>query len=61
LFRHTDQSSLKSELVILLRPIVVDSDAAWKKSLQKSSQRFRNLDQGFHYGGKSEVFGSRAE
>jgi MSHA biogenesis protein MshL len=61
LFRHTQQSSLKSELVILLRPIVVDSDAAWKKSLQKSSQRFRNLDQGFHYGGKSEVFGSQAE
>ncbi|NNG14569.1 MAG: pilus (MSHA type) biogenesis protein MshL [Gammaproteobacteria bacterium] len=61
LFRHTDQYSLKSELVILLRPIVVDSDAAWKKSLQKSSKRFRNLDQGFHYGGKSEVFGSQAE
>jgi MSHA biogenesis protein MshL len=61
LFRHTDQRSLKSELVILLRPIVVDSDAAWKNSLQRSSQRFRNLDQGFHYGGKAEVFGSQAE
>lgn len=61
LFRHTRQSSRKSELVILLRPIVVDSDVAWKESLQQSSQRFRNLDQGFHYGGKSEVFGSEAE
>jgi MSHA biogenesis protein MshL len=61
LFRHTQQNSRKSELVILLRPIVVDSDLAWKKSLQQSSQRFRNLDQGFHYGGKTEVFGSQAE
>lgn len=61
LFRHTQQSSTKSELVILLRPIVVDSDAAWKNSLRQSSKRFRNLDQGFHYGGKSEVFGSQAE
>lgn len=61
LFRHTNQRSLKSELVILLRPIVVDSDAAWKNRLQKSSKRFRNLDQGFHYGGKSEVFGTQAE
>ena len=61
LFRHTRQSSRKSELVILLRPIVVNSDVEWKESLQQSSQRFRNLDQGFHYGGKSEVFGYGAE
>ncbi|WP_126452407.1 pilus (MSHA type) biogenesis protein MshL [Sulfuriflexus mobilis] len=61
LFRHTQQSSRKSELVILLRPIVVDSDSVWKGSLQKSSDRFHKLDQGFHFGGKSEVFGTRAE
>ena len=43
LFRHNKQSSRKSELVILLRPIVVDTDAAWKTSLRKSSKRIKSF------------------
>ncbi len=60
LFRHTRQSARKSELVILLRPIVVDG-RAWRDSLRKSSETYRSMDRGFHYGGKHEVFGSEAE
>ena len=45
LFKHTRESNTKSELVILLRPIVVNSPAAWKSTLQKSASHFRKLDQ----------------
>ncbi|MGD8742725.1 MAG: pilus (MSHA type) biogenesis protein MshL [Granulosicoccaceae bacterium] len=45
LFSHTQQSTRKSELVILLRPIVVDGSATWRKSLQESKQRFDSLRQ----------------
>jgi len=43
LFNHTVESSTKSELVILLRPIVVNTPAAWKNSLEKSVTRVRSL------------------
>lgn len=43
LFQHQQQSFRKSELVILLRPIVVNGASTWKKSLQDSSKRFRAL------------------
>jgi MSHA biogenesis protein MshL len=43
LFSHTQQRSRKSELVILLRPIVVDGSDTWKESLRESSQRFKTL------------------
>lgn len=45
LFKHNQQSTRKSELVILLRPIVVDSGDTWKQSLQQSKQRFESLRQ----------------
>jgi len=44
LFRHTVESNRKSELVILLRPIVVNTPAAWKNTIQQSAQRFRTLN-----------------
>jgi len=43
LFNHTVESSTKSELVILLRPIVVNTPAAWKNTLEKSVTRVRSL------------------
>jgi len=61
LFRHTRQSSTKSELVILLRPVVVANGKGWTQSLQKSTKSFQGLRRGFHYGGKSEIFGSEGE
>jgi len=44
LFRHTVESTRKSELVILLRPIVVNTPAAWKNTIQKSVKRFKTLN-----------------
>lgn len=60
LFRHTKQSSKKSELVILLRPIVV-GEHTWQKQLERSQNKIKKLRRGFHYGGKQEVFGTEAE
>jgi MSHA biogenesis protein MshL len=60
LFRHTKQSSRKSELVILLKPIVV-GEGTWRQELQQSGRQYQKLRQGFHYGGKQEVFGTEAE
>lgn len=42
LFRHTKTSSAKSELVILLRPIVIESGKEWGEQIQRSS---RHIDQ----------------
>ena len=60
-FRHTQQSSRKSELVILLRPIVIESDESWQRSLSDTSSRINSLDRGFHVGGHQDVFGTEAE
>ncbi len=44
LFRHKVESNRKSELVILLRPIVVNTPAAWKNTIQQSAKRLRTLN-----------------
>jgi len=51
LFSHTQQVGRKSELVILMRPIVVNSPVTWKNTIQQSVQRFRSLKQGLQNGG----------
>ncbi len=61
LFRYTRQAALKSELVILLRPTVVDSPAVWNRDLGGASERMQQLDRGFHYGPKPEIFGNLGE
>ncbi|HOP15380.1 MAG: secretin N-terminal domain-containing protein [Gammaproteobacteria bacterium] len=60
-FRQTKQQSRKSELVILLKPLVVDSPAAWGESMTDSARNFDRLDRGFHVGGRYSVFGTEAE
>jgi len=60
-FRQTKQQSRKSELVILLKPQVVDGPGAWSEPIAQSTRAMDRLDRGFHYGAKSEVFGSQAE
>ncbi len=45
LFRHTQKVTRKSELVILLRPIVVDSDNVWADEIQKVTTRFGKITQ----------------
>lgn len=60
-FRHTRQASRKSELVILLRPLVVDSPRVWSDYMQDASTRIDKLDRGFHVGGSATVFGTEGE
>lgn len=43
LFRHTGETSRKSELVILLRPVVVQGQASWDEALSQSRQRIERL------------------
>jgi MSHA biogenesis protein MshL len=44
LFRHTKKSSKKSELVILLKPIVVDDGSNWGNDMQKSLDSLRRMN-----------------
>ena len=44
LFKHTVESNRKSELVILLRPIVVNTPAAWKSTIKQSVNRLKTLN-----------------
>jgi MSHA biogenesis protein MshL len=60
LFRRTSQVSTKSELVILLRPILVDN-RIWTESLERADNDFRKDKRDFHLGGLPEVFGNRGE
>ena len=43
LFRHTREVKRKSELVILLKPTIVEGSKTWSKSLQGSAERFKAL------------------
>lgn len=45
LFRHKQQITRKSELVILLRPIVVESDKTWADEVKKSTGSFGEITQ----------------
>ena len=46
LFRHTRTSKRKTELVILLRPVVVDHDQVWTDSIRDSTERFNQMYSG---------------
>lgn len=43
LFRHTKAKTDKSELVILLRPKVIDKTQGWVKGLEKSTKRIEEM------------------
>ena len=43
LFKQTKKNIVKSELVILLKPVVVDSDEQWRGAIQKSADSLQNL------------------
>ena len=60
-FRNTQQASEKRELVILLKPTVVNSDANWAQDIRNARDRVQMLDRGFSWGGRSEVFGTQRE
>ncbi|HVE44656.1 MAG TPA: pilus (MSHA type) biogenesis protein MshL [Gammaproteobacteria bacterium] len=60
LFRRTQQNSMKSELVILLRPIVANNQNMIS-ALEQENQAFKQLHRPFHAGGLPKVFGNEAE
>ena len=60
LFRKTNQVSTNSELIILLRPIIVDNESL-APVLESISERFKKLKRGYHYGPYAERFGDTAE
>lgn len=60
LFRATKQISKKSELVILLRPIIVRR-GTMTHSVIKAKERLRGLKRGFHVGSRPDIFGTEAE
>lgn len=60
LFRRTQQQSIKTELVILLRPIVANNQAMIDR-LEHEQKQFDTLKRPFHQGGLKKVFGNEAE
>ncbi len=59
-FRRTQQISKKTELVLLLRPIIVDRPRE-HKYLEETDHVFQNMNRGFHSGSLPQVFGNEAE
>lgn len=45
-FSSRQERSIKTELVILLRPVVVSDDAVWRDQAAAARERLRNLDSG---------------
>ncbi|WP_165481142.1 pilus (MSHA type) biogenesis protein MshL [Legionella impletisoli] len=60
LFRATKQSSRKSELVILLKPTVINQKSM-TRHLIESTQNVARLKQGFHIGGRPDIYGTEGE
>ena len=60
LFRNTNQQYKKTELVILLRPLLVGVDT-WHNELKRLKNRYAGLKRGFHFGDKPHIFGNAAE
>ncbi|OGT27070.1 MAG: hypothetical protein A3I77_02475 [Gammaproteobacteria bacterium RIFCSPLOWO2_02_FULL_42_14] len=59
--RNTNQIAKKTELVILLRPILVQNSKTWVNDLQATARQFQIVQRGYHAGGLSEDFGSLGE
>ncbi len=59
-FRRTSQVSKKTELVILLRPIVATNNNIVAK-LEDEKREFKILKRDMHFGGLPHVFGNEAE
>ncbi|MCD6046570.1 MAG: mshL [Gammaproteobacteria bacterium] len=62
LFRATQQSSVKGELVILLKPTILGRGRTlMADALPVESERLNQLDRGFHAGSMPQLFGNEAE
>jgi MSHA biogenesis protein MshL len=60
-FRNVAQQSEKRELVILLKPTIVQSDESWARNVLEARERVKAMDRGYSWGGRGEVFGVERE
>ncbi len=60
LLRNTKQTSQKTELVILLKPTVVNKRSL-NAALNDAAQRFAGAKRGFHFGGRPDLYGTEGE
>lgn len=60
LFRRTNQQSIKTELVILLQPTIMN-DQSLIKELHGAEKQFDALNQGYLFGSHPDVFGNLGE
>ncbi|OGT22042.1 MAG: pilus (MSHA type) biogenesis protein MshL [Gammaproteobacteria bacterium RIFCSPHIGHO2_02_FULL_42_13] len=58
LFKRTNQSFDKTELVILLRPVVVQNDT-WSGQINDAALKFKHMDRAFESGDHPEIFGGK--
>ena len=42
-FKNTNRSGLKSELVILLKPTVIESEESWRQDIQDTAKRIQDM------------------
>ena len=59
LFRQTKQLKHKKELIILIRPTVIEGK--WTNQLREARDDLKSVDRGFHYGGRYDLFGHKGE
>jgi MSHA biogenesis protein MshL len=60
LVRATKQTSQKSELVILLRPTLVNGKNT-NHDLTVAARRIASLKRGYHFGGRPDIYGTQGE
>lgn len=59
-FRKTNQLAVKTELVILLKPTIIDKNA-WTAKLKEDRETLRSMDRGYHFGDHPNTFGNLGE
>lgn len=60
LVRATKQNSVKTELVILIKPTVVNSHKV-NRDLRNSTAHLTSLKRGFHFGARPDIYGNEGE
>ena len=49
-FRNSSDDTVKRELVILIRPTIIDSDKDWERDIQESRDRMQHMGDGQRMG-----------
>lgn len=60
LFRRTNQTSTRKELVILIKPTIINN-GLWVKALKEETKRYQNVKEDYHLGGYPKRFGNKGE